>query len=158
MSFFILSTPLGVIVGYILTAVVISEATWQWAFYVMSVNMLLLTCAMICFNKNYINYDLMLKEYSHIKRQRARAAAYSGINLETAENSAINQDQPSLSDDDLNFEEEPKKGTCATLWHLKGNLVYMTSICGLTCLYFIITNIQYWVTLYLINNIGATES
>jgi MFS transporter, Spinster family, sphingosine-1-phosphate transporter len=34
----------------------------------------------------------------------------------------------------------------------------MVCICGLTCLYFIITNIQFWVTLYLINIIGATES
>jgi hypothetical protein len=34
----------------------------------------------------------------------------------------------------------------------------MMCISGLTCLYFIITNIQYWVTLYLIDNIGATQS
>jgi MFS family permease len=80
MSFFILSTPLGVIIGYIITAVVISDATWQWAFYVMSGNMLLLTFAMFFFSKHYINYDLMLKEYSRIKRARAREA-YQAINI-----------------------------------------------------------------------------
>jgi MFS family permease len=91
MSFFILSTPLGVIVGYILTAVVISEGSWQWAFYVMSVNMLLLTCAMACFSKNYINYDLMLKQYSRLRKRRARAL-YRGINLENAQ-TGINEDE-----------------------------------------------------------------
>ena len=155
MSFFILSTPLGVIVGYILTAVVINEATWQWSFYIMSMNMLLLTLGMACFSKHYINYDLMLKQYSRIRKHRARAELYQGLSLENAEQAAINQDQE-VSDDESSQEEE--KGTCATLWHLKGNLIYMMCISGLTCLYFIITNIQYWVTLYLIDNIGATES
>ena len=155
MSFFILSTPLGVIVGYILTAVVISEGSWQWAFYVMSVNMLLLTCAMACCSKDYINYDLMLKQYSRLRKRRARAL-YRGANLENAQ-TGINEDENQVSDDDDSSQGE-KKGKCATLWHLKGNLVYMAIICGLACLYFIITNIQYWVTLYLINNIGATES
>lgn len=60
MSFYILSTPLGVIVGYILTAVVINESTWQWSFYIMSMNMLALAIGMMCFSKHYINYDLML--------------------------------------------------------------------------------------------------
>jgi hypothetical protein len=61
MSFFILSTPLGVIAGYILTAVVINALTWQWAFYIMSINMLLLALAMMCYSKHYINYNLMIK-------------------------------------------------------------------------------------------------
>lgn len=84
MSFFILSTPLGVIVGYILTAVVVNVATWQWAFYIMSMNMLLLAVAMMCSSKHYINYDLMLKQYSRIKKQRARAR-YEGVRLDNAE-------------------------------------------------------------------------
>ena len=59
MSFFILSTPLGVIIGYILTAVVINESTWQWSFYIMSMNMVLLSIGMMLFSENYIDYDLM---------------------------------------------------------------------------------------------------
>lgn len=85
MSFFILSTPLGVIVGYILTAVIINETTWQWSFYIMSMNMLLLAIGMMFYSKNYINYDLMLKQYSRIKKQRARERSYEGVSLENVE-------------------------------------------------------------------------
>jgi len=87
MSFFILSTPLGVIVGYILTAVVVSELTWQWAFYIMAIYMLLLALAMMCFSKHYINYDLMLKQFKRIKKQRARAAQYAAPVILEADNS-----------------------------------------------------------------------
>ena len=62
-----------------------------------------------------------------------------------------------VSDDDES-EEDKTKGTCATMWHLKGNLIYMVCIWGLTCLYFIITNIQYWVTLYLIDSLHSSTS
>ena len=62
MSFFILSTPLGVIFGYIITAIVLnSECGWQWAFYIMAVNMMGVAVVMANFNINYVNYDLMIK-------------------------------------------------------------------------------------------------
>lgn len=61
MSFFILSTPLGVIVGYIITAVVLNRSEWQWAFFIMAINMLFVSIVMANFNVNYINYDLMIK-------------------------------------------------------------------------------------------------
>ena len=65
MSFFILSTPLGVIIGYILTAVVINQSTWQVAFYIMSLNMLMVGIGMAYVDVNYVNYDLMIKQISH---------------------------------------------------------------------------------------------
>ena len=83
---------------------------------------------------------------------------YQGVSLDNAGQAGINQDAEIEGADDEESVDANQKGACATLWHLKGNLVFMMCICGLTCLYFIITNIQYWVTLYLINIIGATES
>jgi len=61
MSFFILSTPLGVIIGYIITAVVLNNSEWQWAFFIMAFNMLIVSIVMANFNVNYVNYDLMTK-------------------------------------------------------------------------------------------------
>jgi sugar phosphate permease len=142
MSYFILSTPLGVIIGYILTAFVNNHASWEWAFYIMSFNMLVVAIGMMSFNKHYINYDMMLKQFAIIKKERAKETE-----LESGQSSF-----------ETETTTEKKKGTIATLWHLKNNLIFMVCICGLTCLYFIITNIQFWVTLYFINIIGATES
>ena len=102
----------------------------------------------------------MIKQFSIIKKQRARAA-YAPVSLEGAEPAAINEEvaaEHASDDAESAAEQEKTKGTCATLWHLKGNLIYMVCIWGLTCLYFIITNIQYWVTLYFIDSLGASTS
>lgn len=61
MSFFLLSAPLGVIVGYVMTAVLVNESTWQWSFYVMAINMLILSFSMMFYSDKYINFDIMLK-------------------------------------------------------------------------------------------------
>jgi hypothetical protein len=61
MSFFLLSGPLGVIVGYVMTAVLINESTWKWSFYIMSINMLVLSFGMMFYSNKYINFDIMLK-------------------------------------------------------------------------------------------------
>ena len=102
----------------------------------------------------------MLKQYKRIKKQRARAQYAAPVILNSEEpGTAINEDATDPSEVDVESdEEEPTKGPCATLWHLKGNLIFMVCICGLTCLYFIITNIQYWVTLYMIDTIKASTS
>ena len=67
MSYFILSTPLGVIIGYILTAFVNNHASWEWAFYIMALNMLGVAIGMMCFSVHYINYDMMLKQFAILK-------------------------------------------------------------------------------------------
>jgi hypothetical protein len=114
----------------------------------MAVNMLGVAIAMANVDIHYVNYDLMIKQFSKIKKQR-RKEQYEVANLENGKTNET---------DDVSSEDEStkKKGTLEILWHLKDNLIFMMCICGLTCLYFIITNIQFWVTLYLINILGAT--
>jgi len=124
--------------------------------------MLFLSFAMVFYSNNYINFDIMLKQFKIIKKQRARALLYQAINPLTGEETApelnqIAEAEEGLSEDTISDSESgKKKSTCAILWHLKSNLIYMMVVFSLTGLFYIITDIQYWITLYLINNIGVS--
>ncbi len=37
LSMLLLAPPLGVVAGYLLSAVMIAHATWKWSFYIQSV-------------------------------------------------------------------------------------------------------------------------
>jgi len=80
MSFFLLSSPLGVISGYAMTAVIIQYYNWEMSFYIMSFNMLALSIGMAIFDDRYINIDEMVKQKKKIKKHRARAKLYQAIN------------------------------------------------------------------------------
>jgi MFS transporter, Spinster family, sphingosine-1-phosphate transporter len=89
---------------------------------------------------------------------------YQAINPINGEETApelnqIAEAEEGLSEDTVSDSDSgTKKGTCAILWHLKSNVIYMMIVMSLTGLFYIITDIQYWITLYLINNIGVSQS
>jgi MFS family permease len=66
MSFFLLSSPLGVIVGYSMTAVTIQYFSWEMSFYIMAINMGALTIVMSIFDNQYIDIDEMIKQKKKI--------------------------------------------------------------------------------------------
>ena len=69
----------------------------------------------------------------------------------------ITEAEQGLSEDTVSDSDSiEKKGTCAILRHLSGNVIYMMIVMSLCCLFYIITDIQYWITLYMINNLGVS--
>jgi len=133
----------------------------------MSINMLILSFGMMFYSDKYINFDIMLKQLKIIKKKRARALLYQAINPLNGEETApelnqIAEAEEGLSEDTVSEcssdSGKVKKSTCAILWHLKSNVIFMMVVLTVTCLMYIICDIQYWITLYLINNIGVSQS
>ena len=62
MSFFLLSSPLGVIIGYVLTSLCTTYASWELSFYIQTFNMLMITCVMYFYDEKYINIDDIIKQ------------------------------------------------------------------------------------------------
>ena len=89
MSFFLLSSPLGVISGYAMTAVLINYYSWEMSFYIMATNMLALSFGMAIFPDMYINIDEMIKQKKKIKKHRARAKLYQAINPDNGDMAGI---------------------------------------------------------------------
>jgi len=89
MSFFLLSSPLGVITGYAMTAVTIHYFSWEMSFYIMALNMLALSFGMAIFDDRYINIDVMIKQKKKIQKHRARAKLYQAINPDNGDMAAL---------------------------------------------------------------------
>jgi hypothetical protein len=54
----------------------------------------------------------------------------------------IAEAEQGLSEDTISDSDSgDKKGTCAVLWHLKSNVIYMMVVMSLCCLFYIITDI-----------------
>ena len=62
MSFFLLSSPLGVIIGYVLTSLCTTYGSWELSFYIQTFNMLMITCVMYFYDEKYINIDDIIKQ------------------------------------------------------------------------------------------------
>jgi hypothetical protein len=58
------------------------------------------------------------------------------------EHNQVAEAEEGLSEDTISDSDSGvKKGTCAVLWHLKSNVVYMMLVLSLCCLFYIITDI-----------------
>jgi len=98
MSFFLLSSPLGVISGYAMTAITIQySGNWEMSFYIMSINMAALTFGMAIYNNEYINIDVMIKEKKKIAKSRARSKLYQAINPDNGEMAAALMPESNLN-------------------------------------------------------------
>jgi MFS family permease len=61
LTFLILSSPLGIVVGFTLTSIMVSYASWHWSFWLQGI--LIVPCAIIfqLAPKKYFNIDNTIK-------------------------------------------------------------------------------------------------
>lgn len=84
LAYVYLSPPLGVILGYILGAVVIDFTEWQVAFMLIAGINLINTVLMILFPGQYINTTDIIKQMKEVQEDRLRQNF--GINSEVTSN------------------------------------------------------------------------
>jgi len=78
---------------------------------------------------------LLYQAINPLNGEETADAAPEELNQITEAEQGLSEDTISDSDNGV------KKGTCAILWHLKSNVIYMMVIMSLTCLFYIITDI-----------------
>jgi MFS family permease len=52
LTLLLLAPPLGVVIGYLMTATLITHLTWHWAFYSQAILALVPTVLFLCLTKN----------------------------------------------------------------------------------------------------------
>jgi predicted MFS family arabinose efflux permease len=73
LTFLILASPLGIVIGYSMTSVIVKHVTWQWAFWAQSIAMSPCVLAVILIPKKYIDVEsaskMKSKSLAEVDRQ-----------------------------------------------------------------------------------------
>jgi MFS family permease len=138
LAFVFLSPPLGVIFGYVLAAVVIDYTHWEVAFMIIAGITLMNFFLMSFFPAKYINTTDIVQQLKQVEDKKLK------------ENYGI------VCKDLEKMEAAEKVSTCNVICKLLRNGSFILIALSLSSLFYIVTGIQNWMTIYMVDGIGIS--
>lgn len=147
-----LAVPLGVVFGYISTAFIVSNWDWRWAFYIQGIAYLPISLLYLVYPQKYFSKPkLHHRRYSYNDMPR-RSITYSIDREYLVQEGETGIPPPTI-------ESRYKEYTILEgMKKLLSNKLYLFLTLSASCLYFVITGLQFWITDYLIIVLKLPES
>lgn len=180
LSLILLAAPIGVVSGYLTTGLLISHGVnWTHSFFFQGVTMLVMAAIICFFPARFINLDDCIDQKRDLKMQKNRQLYLSRRNpngdMDCLEMNAIHEavaDENQSTSKDLSLTiEEPQPVETAerspqadppaqseSIKALLTNVPYMCCILSISIYFFVISGLQYWISDYFVEVIGATVS
>jgi hypothetical protein len=164
---------MGVLMGYGMTAII---GDWRLSFFIQGMINCTLTAVMFIVPKHYVNINEALEAKKTEVERRKTVPEMGGTGQYKQSGSATTADKrdmtntggigqinevqnssQSLTDDLSSLDLNLPKTTWETIEHMMKNRAYIFLVLSLTCAFYLITTLQYWITDYLISVINGRE-
>jgi MFS family permease len=179
LTYMLISSPLGVIIGYGMAAVLQNGIGWRWAFYIQSIMLLPSMVGLMITPSKYYEINGMKSNKTNKKKVSGKTESTKILNNPEERQSELHMAEQLSEDrqsemkfggssqrkndghmiesdnnDDGNVTDDDlidrDQTFCQRLCSVISNMYFLLVVSSITILFFIITGIQYWISDYMI--------